>query len=148
VAKNGIQCPRQLGPGAFEFRPVSQCQPAQGRTASRGQSNPDFTFVVGARASRDCACNFKPVHQFHSAVMLDEKARGNLPNSGLYAFRKTVHGQQQLMLVRFDAMLLCSCLAEMKELADLPPKLGEIAILIRRKVSVTVHIYIVTRYKF
>jgi hypothetical protein len=35
----------------------------------------------------------------------------------------------------------------MKELPDLPPELGQIAVLIGGKIAVTRHIYIVSRYK-
>jgi hypothetical protein len=35
------------------------------------------------------------------------------------------------MLVRLDVVLLCRGFTEMKELSDLPPELGQIAVLIR-----------------
>ena len=80
--------------------------------------------------------------------MLDEKPRSNFANGGFHVVRKPLHRQQQLMLLRFNLVLLRCSLTEVQELPDLPPKFGEIAILILRKVSVFVHIYIVSRYNY
>ena len=49
---------------------------------------------------------------------------------GLDALRQAVHGKQQLMLLRLDAVFLCSGFAEMEEPPDLPAELGQIAILV------------------
>ena len=47
------------------------------------------------------------------------------------------------MLLRLDAMVLRGCFAEMKELANLPPELRQVAILFPGKI---LHKYIVSRY--
>ena len=44
---------------------------------------------------------------------------------------KPLHGEQQLMLLRFDAEFFRGRFAEMQELPDLPAKLGQIPVLIR-----------------
>jgi hypothetical protein len=142
-----MQCPRQFGAGAFQFGPVRQCELSKDRAAGRRQLNPDFALVFNAGDSRDGAGGLQAVHQFDSAVMLKEEARGNLPNGRLYTFGKALHGQQQLMLLRLDAMLPGRGFTEMEELPDLAAELGQIVVLAGGKVSVTGHIYIVTRYK-
>ena len=50
------------------------------------------------------------------------------------------------MLLRLDAVLFGRGFTEMKELPDLPPELSQIAVLIKGKVAIAVHMYIVTRY--
>jgi len=147
VAQHRIQRPRQLRAGAFQFRPVRQCQPVQNSPAGRSQPEQNFTLVFESRNSRDRACGFKTIHQFNGAVVLDKQPGGDLPDGGLYAVGKALNREQQLMLLRLNTMLLCGCFAEVQELPDLPPELGQIAILGRRKVAVAYHIYIVTRYK-
>ena len=106
-----------------------------------------FAFVFRSRYARDGARGFEPVHQFDRAVMLDEKPRCNFADGGLYAVGQALHRKQQLMLLRLDAVFPRGGFAEMKELPDLPPELGEIAILILGKVVFSAHIYIVSRYK-
>ena len=72
----------------------------------------------------------QPVDQFDRAVMLDEQPGGNLPNGRLDAFGKAVHRQQQLMLLRLDAVFFGGGLAEVEKAPDLPAELGQIAVLI------------------
>src|ERR1700728_2960487 len=143
-----MQRPRQFGAGAFQLCPVRQSEAVQDRPAGGSEPDPDFALVFDARSSRNSATGLEPVHQFDSAVVLDKETRGNLPDGGLYALGKSLDCEQQLMLLRFDVVFFCKSLAEMKELPDLTPELGQIAVLIGGKVAVTVHIYIVTRYKF
>ena len=64
--------------------------------------------------------------------MLDEQPGGNFPDGRLYALRKAVHRQQQLMLLRLDAVFFRGRFAEMKEPPDLPPELGQVAVLLAR----------------
>jgi hypothetical protein len=142
-----MQRPRQFGTGAFQLRPVRQCEAAQDRPAGGSEPDPDFALVFDAGSARDRAAGLKPIHQFNGAVVLDKKTRGNLPDGGLYTCGKSLDREQQLMLLRFDVVFFCKSLAEMKELADLTPELGQVAVLIGGKVAVIAHIYIVTRYK-
>ena len=88
----------------------------------------------GARMSRDGAGLLQPVDQFDGAVMLNEQTRGDLADGRLYVLGKAMHGQQQLMLLRFDAVFFRGGFAEMEELPDLPPELGQIAVLLSRKI--------------
>jgi hypothetical protein len=147
VAQYGIERASQFGTGAFQLRPVRNGETAQDRSAGGSEPNPDFALIFDTRSSRNRATCLEPIHQFNGAVVLDKKTRGNFPDSGLYAFGKSLDCEQQLVLLRFDAVFFCQCLAEVKELADLTPELGQIAVLIGGKVAVTAHIYIVTRYK-
>jgi hypothetical protein len=121
---------------------MRQCQPAKDRAAGRSQADPNFALVVGAASPRDGARGLQAIHQFHRAVMLQEETRGNLPNGGPYTLGKTLHGQQELMLLRLDAMLLRGSFTEMQKLPDLAAELGEIAVLIGGKVCVNCsHLY-------
>ena len=147
MVQHRIQSSRQLGTGPFQFRPVRQCQPPQDRAANRSQPDKDFALVFDARNSRDRAGSLETVYQFDRAVVLDKQPGGDLPDGGFHTLGQALHGEQQLMLMRLDVMLLRGSFAEMKELPDLPPELGQIAVLIGGKIAVTRHIYIVSRYK-
>jgi hypothetical protein len=147
VAQYGIERPRQFGAGAFQLHPVREGEAAQDRPARGSEPDPDFALVFDARGSRNGATGLKPIHQFNGAVVLDKETRGNLPDGGLYALGKSLDCEQQLVLLRFDVVVFRKGFTEMKELADLTPELGQIAVLIGRKVAVTAHIYIVTRHK-
>ena len=54
----------------------------------------------------------------------------DLANRRLYALGKPVHGEQQLMLLRLDAVFFRGRFTEMKELPDLAAELGQIAIFL------------------
>ena len=125
---------------------MRQCKPAQDGATSRRKPDPDFAFVLGPRSSGDCACDLKAVYQFNSAVMLNKESCGNLANRGLYMLGKALDGKQQLMLLRLYVMLPCRGFAKVKEVPDLPPELGQIAVLIGGKIAIVAHVYIVTRY--
>ena len=79
--------------------------------------------------------------------MLNKKARRDFANRRLYVIRKTVHGEQELMLLRLDAVVPRGGLAEMQKSADLAAELGEFAILLAAEILAGLHIYIVARYK-
>ena len=127
---------------------MRQSKTAQNRASLRSQHDQNLAFVFLARSPGDGAGQFKPVHQFDSAVVLDEKPGRNLSNRRLYALGKSLDCQQQLMLLSLDPMLFRRGLAEMKKLPDLPPELGQVVVLIGREIAeAAIHIYIVTRYK-
>jgi len=142
-----MQCARQFRAGALQLRPVRQGEAAQDRPSDGSEPDPDLALVFDARSSRNCATGLQPIHQFNGAVVLDKESRGNLPDGGLYALGKSLDCEQQLVLLRFDVVFFRKSFAEMKELPDLTPELGQIAVLIGGKVAVTAHIYIVSRYK-
>jgi len=75
------------------------------------------------------AVRFEAIDQLDRTVMLQKQTRGNLADGWLQTCRKPVYCQQQLMLLRLDAVLAGGGFAERKELADLPPEFREIAIL-------------------
>src|SRR5579863_37174 len=142
-----MERPRQFGAGAFQLRPVRQREAAQDRSAGGSEPDPDLAFVFDPLSSRNGATGLQSIHQFDGAVVLNKETRGNLPDGGFYVLGKAPDCEQQLVLLRFDVVFFCKSFAEMKELPDLAPELGQIAVLIGRKVAVTAHIYIVTRYK-
>jgi hypothetical protein len=56
-----------------------------------------------------------------------------------------MHGKQQLMLLRLNAVFLRGSFAEMEEPPDLPAELGQIAILVESQVAALIHSCIVSR---
>jgi hypothetical protein len=130
VTQYRLERPRQFRAGAFEFFAVRQRQ-SEEDGASRGrETNPDFTFVFRAGIPRNGPGGFEPVHQFDSAVVLNEEPRGQFANRGPGVARQSMHGEQQLMLLRFDAEFFRGRFAEVKELADLAAVFGQILILV------------------
>jgi hypothetical protein len=111
------------------------------------QGEQDLAAIFSTTLAADITSAGEPVHQFDCAVMLDEKPRCNFTDGGLYTVGQAMHCKQQLMLLRLDAVFARGRLAEMKKLADLPPKLGQITILVLEKIMFSAHIYIVSRYK-
>jgi len=53
--ERGEDACQQASYNAFQFCPMRQCEPAQGRAADRSQPDQDFTLVFDARNSRDRA---------------------------------------------------------------------------------------------
>ena len=96
-----------------------RCASASCRRMARpdGVAYPHFALVVPAVRAGHRAPRFEAIDQLHRAVMLEKQPRGNLPDSRLHIFRKPVYRQQQLMLLRLDAMLAGGGFAERKELA-------------------------------
>ncbi len=123
--------PRQFRAGTLQFLAMCHGQTAKNCASGRCELNPHLALVFLARTSRDSACHFQTVHQFDCAVMLNEEPRRQLTNGWTRAFRQSLHGQQQLVLLRLDAEFFRRRLAEMKELADLPPEFSQIAVLVR-----------------
>jgi len=101
-----------------QYAPARWCQPDQ-----------HFAFVSGTLYPRNGPGRYQPVDQFDRAVMPDEKPGRDFADGGLYALRQAVHSEQQLMLLRLDAVFARGRLAEVKKLADLAPELGEVTIL-------------------
>jgi hypothetical protein len=62
-------------------------------------------------------------------MMLNEKTRGDLPDGRLHAFRKAMHRQQQLMLLRLNLVLLSGSFAEVQKSSYLLAEFRQIAIL-------------------
>jgi len=123
----------------------------EGEIAQNGASggcepDPDFALVFGTVHSGDSATCFEPVHQLNCAVMLQEQARGDFADGRFHIFGKPVHGKEQLVLLRLDLAFARDGFADRKELANLAAKFSQIAVLLDGKISV--HIYIVTRYKW
>jgi len=109
---------------------MRQCESAKHRTAGRRQPNPNLAPILGSGAPLDRARMLEAVYQFYGAVVLNEQSRGNLPDRRVGALRQAVHGKQQLMLLRLNAVFLRGSFAEMEEPPDLPAELRQIAILV------------------
>jgi hypothetical protein len=129
VAQHGMQRSRQLRTGSFQFVAVFHREFTQDGATRRREPQPHFPLIFRARTSRDRPGALEPIDQFDRTVVLNEQSRGNLPNRGPGALGQALHRQQQLMLLRLNTVLFCSCFAEVKELTDLSPELGKIAVL-------------------
>jgi len=137
----------QFRSGPLHLGAVRQGQLPQRRAAGRSKAEQHFPLVLGSGTPGDRALGLESIHQLDRAVMFDEQTRRNLADRRPDLLRKSLHGEQELMLLRFDAVLLGRGLAEMKKLPDLPAKFGQVAILANGKI-VSRHIYIVPRYKW
>jgi hypothetical protein len=141
-----LQCGRQFRAGPLEFGAMREGKRPQSGAASRREPDPDFAFIIGARTPRDRSRALQPVYQLDGAVMLEEKARCDLANGRLDILRKALHGEQELVLLRLDAMLLRGVFAEMEKSPDLAAEFGELAVLLAAEILGCPHIYIVLRY--
>jgi len=65
-------------------------------------------------------------------VVLNEEARSDLSYGGVNAFRQPLHGEEQLVLLRLQAVLGSGGFAEVKKAADLAAKFGQASILLGR----------------
>ena len=85
--------------------------------------------VVRSAAARYVAVIFQAIHQFHHAVMFELQSPGQLAYGGLHVFGQAFDGEQQLMLLRLQAVPPGLLLAEMQVEPDLVTELGQRAIL-------------------
>jgi hypothetical protein len=115
---------------------MRQSKPAQDSASRGGQADQDFALVFHTCDPLNRAGPGQAVHQFHGAVMLDEKPGCYFANRWLNAIGQALHRQQQLMLLLLNAVFPGGYFTKMNEFPDLPPKLGEVAVLVR-------HTYIV-----
>lgn len=107
---------------------MRQRKPPQHSTAPRRQPNPHLAPVFGTGMPLDRAGALHPVHQFDRAVMLDEEPGRDFTDGRLDAFRQTVDGQHQLMLLRLDPVLFGRGFAEMQETSNLAPEFRQVAV--------------------
>ncbi len=103
---------------------------AQQGSAGRRQSNPHFALVFLSWLPDDRAGLLHTVDQLDCAVMLDEHARGYFTDGWLRVLRETVHSQQKLVLLGFDAVRFGRRFTEVEELANLSSEFRQIAVLI------------------
>ena len=79
------------------------------------------------------ASRARSIHQFHGAVMANLQALGQIADRRAMTLSvESLYGQQQLALLRFQAVGPRSPLAEMQKLADLVAELRERPDLLRR----------------
>jgi hypothetical protein len=120
----GIQRGGQLRAGLLQLRSMRQREFAQNCPSGGRQVDPDFSLIVVRHMSRDCPRVLQSVYEFYSAVMLDEQPRSDLSNRWFCSFGKAMYHEQQLVLLRLEAMVLRFQFAEMSETSDLSAELG------------------------
>lgn len=125
-----MQRARQFRAGSLQFHPMRHSQFAQDCAARGCQPHPDLAPVIDPRMSGDSTSDFQPIHQFYCAVVLNEQPESEFSNGRFYAGGKALHGEQELVLLRLNAVFFRRRLAEMKKAPDLPSELGQIPVLI------------------
>src|SRR5690242_19810219 len=73
------------------------------------------------------SADHQPIDEFHRAVVPQTQLLRESGDSGTRAAGQAFYGKQKLMLVRFDAFGTGSFFAEMQELPNAAPELGELA---------------------
>ena len=120
---------------------------AQDRAPGRRQADPHLALVAGAGVPGDRTAALQTVDEFDRAVMLNEQPRRDFADGRLSLLRQAVHREQQLVLLRLDAVFPGLGFAKVQKPPDLPAKLGQGAILFEREVQSNVHhLYRITIY--
>jgi hypothetical protein len=90
------------------------------------QNYDDLPTVAFAGPAMDHTVRLHSVDQFHGAVMANLQALGQIADGGAKAVSvESPYGQQQLVLLRFQAQCPRRFVAEMLKLADLVAELRE-----------------------
>jgi hypothetical protein len=75
------------------------------------------------------------IDYLNCAVMAQAKPLRKRPDGGKSSFRQSFNGEQDLVLLRFDALRPSGFFAQVQELADAIAELGKLAILGSRNLS-------------
>src|SRR5205085_10727640 len=125
----------QLADGGSQQRPeglqsfaVIERQVAQQPLAPAGQFNQHHATVRSGRAAAYQPVALRAIDKLDRAVVLDLQPAGKFTNGGLQAGGQAFNGQQQLMLLRFEASFARGFLTEAQEVANVIAQLGERAI--------------------
>jgi hypothetical protein len=95
----------------------------------------DFAAIGFARHANHQPLGFHPSHQLYSAVMADLQAFRKVADADLVPCGHTLHRQQQLVLLRFDADFRSSVFAEGQETPYLIAKLGQGSVVGRQQAA-------------
>jgi len=86
----------------------------------------DLAAVLVAVTPPYRAAGYQAIHEFHRAVMSQKQLLRESGYSRARAGGQAFDGKQKLMLVRFDALGASGFFAEMQELPNAAPELGEL----------------------
>ena len=120
---------------------MRQRQPSKSRFSARRDEEPHAATVFPVSAFPDHAGGGHAIGEFHSAVMAQVQAFRDVHDSGLRAIRKTLQGEQQLMLLGAETFGASRLLTEMEEGSNLISELRQRAKVFRMQVVVT-HVFL------
>ncbi len=92
-------------------------QAAEKLFTSRREFDQDFPAVLETRPADNCAAFCQSINQFDSAVMAQHEALRERTYRRARIPRQSFDRQQQLMLLRFQAVLSCGLFREVQKLA-------------------------------
>ena len=115
--------------GVQKHRLVGSGEPPDRILALGGQPDPNLAPVaIAANAFRQAALR-QSVGQANGAVMPDQQMPGDFSYGGTIRAYKRPDRQQELMLLRLEALGPGRLFAEMEKAADLKPEIGESSII-------------------
>ena len=130
MLQHGVEGPRELRSGPLQLFAMGQREFAQDGSTGRGLADPHLAAVRCAFLPGDHFRGLHTIDQFHSAVVLNEESRRNLADGRLHAVGQAVDQEEELVLLRLDAVGFGGDFAEVDEAADLPAELGEVTVLL------------------
>jgi hypothetical protein len=134
MPQNLLQGFGQFRAGGVQLFAMDDGEIVQGSPSRGRQIHQHLTPVRFTRYARDYPAQFHSLYQLHRAVVLNKHTGCKFTNGRPHAFRKAMHGEQQLVLLRLEPMGPGCGFAEMEKPADLPAKLGQITILVESQI--------------
>jgi hypothetical protein len=126
ISRNKIlQRPKQPPARKSQFLTMRQRNTSQLSIPARRKLHQHLPPVHPATRPPNQPALFKPVHQFHRAVMLNLQPFGKKANRGFLRCRDALNSQQRLILLRFQASSASIALAEIQIPANRVPKFRE-----------------------
>jgi len=115
--------------GVQKHRPVGGGEPHDGVLAPGSQADPNLAPVAIAAYPFHQAALHQSVGQANGAVMPDHQMPGDFSYGGTMRARQRPDCEQELVLLRLEALRPGRLFAEMEEAADLKPEIGESSIV-------------------
>jgi hypothetical protein len=110
-----------------QFLPVQNRKPMQQVLAVRREFYQDLAMIIISVPAPQCTALNQTIDKFHRTVMAKAELARERSNRGADALGQTFDGQEELMLLRFDAPGSGYLLAGMQELPNTMTELSESA---------------------
>jgi hypothetical protein len=134
AAHHRAQCPNEFRGRGFKLVPVRQRELPKQRGACRSQLHDHLAAVRFAPRTRHGSERFEAVHKLHGAVMTQAQTASQLADGGAPALWQPSNGQQQLMLLRFEAVGSRLSFTEMEKSSDSITEFGKSPVLGKRQI--------------
>jgi len=102
--------------------------PFQGTLAPGEQGHADLPMVATATGAADMAAQRETIDQTHGAVRLEKQALREPTDTGLISVREAAHGEEHLVLLRFEASGFGGFITAVKKLAYAMAQFGQCGI--------------------